>query len=39
MSPGHRGKKRGASKKLRDGIDFYLLEGGHSDEETIFAVS
>jgi len=33
MSAGHRRKKRGASKKISDGIDFYLLEGGHSDEE------
>ena len=33
MSPCYRGKKRGSSKKLSDGIDFYLLEGGHSDEE------
>lgn len=33
MSPCYRGKKRGGSKKLSDGIDFYLLEGGHLDEE------
>jgi hypothetical protein len=33
MSLGHRGKKRGGSRKHREGIDFYLLEGGHSDEK------
>ena len=33
MSPGHRGKNRGGSKKHREGIDFYLLGGTHSDEQ------
>jgi hypothetical protein len=34
ISPCYRGKKQGSSIKLSDGIDFYLLERGYSDEET-----
>ena len=33
MSPGHQSKKRGASKTISAGIDLYLFEGGHRDEE------
>ena len=34
MSPGHRGKKRGGSKKQRDGIEFNSFRGTDSDEQT-----